>query len=232
MGDLRANATRMRELLEHLLERESAFPHFYCDDRGLVTIAIGYLVDQAHASDDAGKRLARQLASRGNVTFMDARGMGASLDDVEHDWTRVKQYGRSNPRSRARDYARVAQLRIGRAAMFTITESVVTQFIDQLYVRRPFVMNYDPRIAMAFVDVRYNAAGVALYSNQGPVQQMWDALNPHSRAYDLNRAMTLFEQIWANRGADRYGVRHYMRAKWMRAGLLASGGELAPQSVI
>lgn len=171
MGDLRANAVRMRELLDHLLERESAFPHFYCDDKGLVTIAIGYLVDQVNANDDAGKRLARQLASRATVGFTDARGMGASLDEVERDWMRVKQYGRTNPRSRARDYARVSQLRISRTAMFAITESVVTKFIDQLYIKRPFVMNYDPRVAMAFVDIRYNAAGVALYANHGNVQQ-------------------------------------------------------------
>lgn len=231
MADLRANGVRMRELLDHLLEREKAIEYFYCDHRGLVTIAIGFLVDQDSAPDATGKRLARQLAGRPEVTFADANGVVASADEVERDWERVKQHGRSHSRASARDYRAVALLRIGPAAIMRITETVATKFLEQLYVKRPFVVNYDPRVAIALVDVRYNPANVALYDNHGPVQQMWDALNPHGRNFDLDRAMTLFEQIWANRGVDRYGVRHYMRAKWMRAGLLASGGKAAPQSV-
>ncbi|HKU43051.1 MAG TPA: hypothetical protein VJR89_33055 [Polyangiales bacterium] len=213
----------MRELLDHLVERESVVRYFYCDHRGLVTIAIGYLVDQEHAPDATGKRLARELARRANVTFTDSSNVRASETQVEQDWDRVKNHGRNHRGATASDFARVAQLRISSATVFAITEEIVVGFLNQLYSKRPFIIHYDPRVAMAFVDVRYNPAGVKLYDNHGPVQQMWNALDPRHRDFNLERAMILFEQIWAGRGHDRYSVRHYMRAKWMRAGLLASG---------
>jgi hypothetical protein len=223
MADLRANQLRMKELLDHLVERESVVRHFYCDHRGLVTIAIGYLVDQEHAPDATGKRLARELARRPRVTFADSNGVPASESQVELDWDRVKNFGRNRRGAAASEFARVAQLRIGAATVFAITEDIVVGFLNQLYAKKPFVINYDARVAMAFVDVRYNPAGVRLYDNHGAIQQMWNAFDPRHSDFSLERAMNLFEQIWAGRGHDRYSVRHYMRAKWMRAGLLASG---------
>lgn len=221
---------RMKELLDHLVERESSVPYFYCDHNHLVTIAIGFLVEQQHAPDAAGVRLARRLATRGDVAFVDLKGMPASTDDVEQDWLRVKSYGRTHGNAGFLQYKKVAQLRIGEASIAAITRTIVTRFLDDLYLKRPFVIHYDPRVAMALVDVRYNPASVSLYGGRGPVQEMWEAMNPQSSRFDLTRVLNLFEQIWANRGVDRYAMRHWLRMQWMREGLDASGGQLAPRS--
>src|SRR5689334_3779531 len=94
--DLRTDAAGMSELLAHLLEREGAIDYFYCDHRGLVTIAIGYLVDRDGGPSGAGTQLARTLASRADVKFVNASGAVADVDAVEADWQRVKQHGQQN----------------------------------------------------------------------------------------------------------------------------------------
>ena len=85
MADLRTNAAGMAELLEHLREREGAVEHFYCDHRGLVTIAVGYLVDRDGSADAAGRQLAQTLAQRGDVAFKTAAGAPATPAEVEAD---------------------------------------------------------------------------------------------------------------------------------------------------
>jgi hypothetical protein len=219
MADLRTDAGGMAELLAHLLEREGAIDHFYCDHRGLVTIAIGFLVDRDGAPDVAGKQLAQTLASRGDVKFVRAAGAAASVADVEADWQRVKEYGRQNPGVGARRYGSVAQLRIDRATIDSITGAKVRTFLDDLYQRRPFILNHDVQVAMALIDTRYNPAGVALYGDAPQLQQMWTALDAGHAHFDPAQAVQLFEQIWQGRGNERYGDRHQRRVGWMRAGL-------------
>jgi hypothetical protein len=60
---------------------------------------------------------------------------------------------------------------------------------------------------------------------------MWAALDPYADTFNMEKAVQTFERIWAGRGPARYGLRHYQRVKWLRAGLLAMGGLAAPQSV-
>jgi hypothetical protein len=221
----------MRELLSHLLTSEGAVPYFYCDDRSLVTISIGQLVDQQGASDATGKRLAVALAQRAGIRFSKVDGTPASIADIENDWLRIKQLGRRHSPQPARFYQASAQVRMSSASMRALTEVVVRGFADQLYRNRPELLHYDARVAMAFVDVRYNPAGVALYKSTDGMQELWAALNPYAPSFDLTQAVLLFERIWAGRGPSRYGVRHYERVKWLRAGLLAMGGATAPRSV-
>ena len=210
----------MSELLTHLLEREGAIEHFYCDHRGLVTIAIGILVDRDEAEDTAGKQLARDLGNRPGVKFVTKAGVTASIADIEADWQRVKSHGRANPGIGARRYGAVAQLRIDRATIDAITGTKVRTFLDDLYTKRPFVLNHDVRVAMALIDTRYNPAGVALYGDTPQLQQMWSSLDASKTEFDPARAVQLFEQIWQNRGNERYGLRHKHRVAWMRGGLL------------
>ena len=229
MTDLRTDAVGMTELLGHLVEREGAVDYFYCDHRGLVTIAIGYLVDRDGAPDAAGKQLALTLASRADVKFATAAGAAAAAAAVEADWQRVKEHGRQNPGIGARGYGPVAQLRIDRATIDAITSAKVRTFLDDLYQRRPFILNHDVHVAMALIDTRYNPAGVALYGDDPQLQQMWSALDASQPQFNPERAVQLFQQIWANHGNERYGQRHLRRAAWMRAGLhLASAAPPAP----
>lgn len=115
-----------------------------------------------------------------------------------------------------------------------MTEEIVHKFLRRLYQKRPFILDYDERVAMALVDVRYNPAGVSLY---GPVlTPFWNALDPTHPGYDLSAAMQIFEQKWTGSRIStkqpRYLLRHYQRTRWMREGLLMSQGSMwsAPQA--
>lgn len=211
----------MQELLAHLLEREGAIEHFYCDHRGLVTIAIGFLVDADGAPEATLAQVVRKFASRPDIKFSARSGAVASAEEIEADWRRVKELGRKNPTLGARQYAQVAELAIDRATIDAITSTKIGTFLDDLYERRPFVLGLDARVAMALVDVRYNPAGVPLYGNDPQVQQMWGSLNAADPQFNPSRAVELFEQIWAGRGVPRYQERHKHRLDWMRAGLLS-----------
>jgi hypothetical protein len=219
MADLRTDTAGMSELLGHLVEREGSVDHFYCDHRGLVTIAIGILIDKDGAPDTVGKQLAQTLASRSDVKFVTATGAAASPADVQADWQRVKDHGRQNPGIGARRYGAVARLRVDRASVDAITGTKLRTFLDDLYAKRPFILSHDVHVAMALIDTRYNPAGVALYGSDPRLQQMWNALDASQAQYNPGRAVQLFEQIWAGRGNDRYQQRHRDRVEWMRAGL-------------
>ena len=163
MSDLRRNALRMRELLEHIVECEGAIAHFYCDHHGLVTIGVGYLVDEAGAANAAGEDRARRLAERPDVRFSQSSGQLVTDAEVLRDWRRVKQYGVEHPGVGAAQYGAVANLRIDSPSIRNLLDTTVRAFADELYRQRPFLMSFDERVAMAFVDVRYNPARVRLY---------------------------------------------------------------------
>lgn len=207
----------MHELLRHLRERESAVPHLYCDDRGLVTIAVGFLVDKEGAPDAVGRSLAGQLARRPGVRFT-RDGSRVSAADLEEDWQAVKDHARRHRQVPATSYARVARLRIDATSIENLTQPLVTSFLNDLYRRKPFMMHYDPKVAMAFVDVRYNPAKVKLYQQDA----LWCSLDPAHRDFNPERAVVLFERTWAFRGPVRYGHRHWMRTQWLREGLTDS----------
>jgi NAD(P)-dependent dehydrogenase (short-subunit alcohol dehydrogenase family) len=121
----------MAELYAHLREMESAIPYFYCDDHQLVTIAIGYLVDQTGATDAVGQGLARALARRGDVAFA-RNGAGVDADAVVADWQRVKAHGRANPRDNAARFGAVAQLRISDLSMRNLVNTTIASYANQL----------------------------------------------------------------------------------------------------
>ena len=230
MTDLRTHATGIAELLAHLREREGAVGHLYCDHRGLVTIAVGYLVDRNGQPDDAGRQLARKLAQRSDVVFSTAAGTPATVTDVEADWQRVKDHGRANPGLGARRYGAVARLHIDDVSIDAITGTVVRRFLDDLYAKRPFMLNHDVHVAMALLDARYNPAGVAIYGDDPSVQKLWNTLDPAHAESAPGEALQLFQQIWSGRGNERYQERHRQRVAWMRAGLAPTASLDAPSS--
>ncbi len=226
MSDLRTHP-RLTELLDHLREKEDAVGHFYCDHNGLVTIGVGHLVDVRGAADVIAVGQATALARRNGVRFYatgQANARQASIRDVEADWQRVKTAGRQHPEWRAPRFANIAQLRLDNDSVNALLNDRVQDFLNQLYERRPFVLRMHVAIAMALVDVRYNPARVVLYGTDPDIQTMWNTLDPSSDAFDLNTAVPLFERIWANRGRERYGLRHYERTRWLREGIAAMGG--------
>jgi len=215
----------MAELYAHLVAFESVVPYFYCDDHHLVTIAIGYLADQSGARDDVGERLARGLAGRGDVAFT-RNGVGVDAEAVVADWRRVKERGRTHPADNAADYRNVAQLRVSDQTMRNLTNTKIATFAAALYAARAFMIEYDPRVAMAIVDARYNPAQVPLYTGDVPeIPRMWNALDPRHRDFNPKQAIALFEGIWANKRSvpARYIRRHFARVQFMRRGLEAMG---------
>jgi hypothetical protein len=223
MGDLRINQSWMQKLLEHLVDREGAVRHFYCDKKGLVTIAVGYLVDTRSSIDNAGRKLAGQLASRDEIRFTKNDKPVASVPEVEEDWQRVKDYGRKNAGATAKKYANIALLRLEKSSVAVLLKSKVKDFLNDLYRYKSFLLSFDERVAMAFIDVRYNPAGIALFGKDPRVREMWNALNPQGEVLDIARAVVLFEQLWAFRDSVRYSQRHWRRVQWLREGLEATG---------
>jgi hypothetical protein len=158
MADLNGEPTANDELLYHRVERESAVRRFYCDRTGLVRLpsVISWtrsapLTRPATACSRVGP------STKGDVCGCERRA--PSEAQVELDWDRVKNFGRNHRGAPASEFARVAQLRIGAATVFAITEDIVVGFLNQLYSQKPFIINYDVRVAIAFVVVRYNPAG-------------------------------------------------------------------------
>ncbi|HEY6882302.1 MAG TPA: hypothetical protein VI299_29930, partial [Polyangiales bacterium] len=114
----------MAELIDHLQRSEDAIPYFYCDGVGLVTIAIGFLVDRPAGQDNVGKGLARALAQRQDVRFTRTRDAGvASTAEVESDWQRIKDHGRAHRGAGYRTYTDVSQLRIDNNSIRNITRT-------------------------------------------------------------------------------------------------------------
>lgn len=228
MADLRTHSAGMHELLGHLREREGAIEHFYCDHRGLVTIAIGYLVDRGDVQGDHhGRQLAKELSERSDVIFRRPDHTVASESEVEADWQRVKAHGREHAGIGARQYGAVARLRIDLAGIDAITSTVVRRFLDDLYDRKPFLLSHDVHVAMALIDARYNPAGVKLYGDDPEMQALWHALDPARGPLDNARAAELFAHPWKDRGNDRYRMRHAQRVAWLHAGLAAPAEAVA-----
>lgn len=218
MPDLAKNPRRLDQLLDHMLEREGAIRHFYCDHRGLVTIGIGYLVDKSGVPDAWGRNLARALAGRApaiRFTHIDGSG-GVNAAAVVTDWQRVKDAGRRLGAAGAHRYAAVARLRMPDDSIRALLSTTVRHFIDQLYEKRPAILDLDERVAMALVDARFNPAGIPLYGHRPRLQQMWRAFDSGDPAFDPERAVDLFEDIWRHRGTARYQQRHAQRVAWLR----------------
>lgn len=227
MADLRNNPQRMQELIVHIEAREGAFPYFYCDSHGLVTIGIGHLVDRRGATEADGQALARVLANQAGVVFRNRHNnVVASAQQIVDDWTRVHAHGQVHPGLRAADYAPVALLRISGLVARLLLHERVNGFIAQLYLNHPFAQDLEECIQMALIDTRFNPAGVSLYRNapgnnfHPDVPRMWNALNRQHADYNLGRALSIFEQIWIGRATPRYQQRHRQRVAMFREGVL------------
>ena len=204
MGDLRQNPVRLRELAAFILSREGLDPYFYCDSLGYVTIGIGTLV----ATEDDARRIAQD--PNVHFTFHNAPHRDSTEDDVAADWRHV--HDRAGLQEH--DYRNVAELRLDKGSVGYLMMQEISQSSDKLYHAHPLLLNFDARVAMAFVDARYNSAGVNPY--QSPqTRPLWEALDPKSPRFNINTAVSLFETIWANRGGRlkaRYVTRHWQSA--------------------
>jgi hypothetical protein len=215
MGDLRRNQLRLRELADFIVSREGFINHFYCDPNGLVTIGIGTLVPT-----EANARIICADASL-YFTFAANPQQRATINDVATDWRRVQ----ARPGLQKREYRNVAQLRLDPGSIRQLMMQEISRSANALYQLHPFLLSFDERVAMAFVDTRYNPARLNPYRSP-QVRPLWDALDPRNPQFNLNNAVALFERLWANRGghlARRYSTRHWQRTQWLRQGLEAMG---------
>jgi GH24 family phage-related lysozyme (muramidase) len=215
VGDLRRNPVRLRQLADFIRGREGVYLYFYCDNFGHVTIGIGTLV----ATEQVARRIAGDPAVR--FTFRQAPLHQVTVDDVAADWGQV----RDRPGLRTAQYAEVTQLRLDDASATHLLTQEITRSARALYDAHPFLVDFSSLVAMAFVDTRYNPAGLNPY-NSPETQPLWAALDPHNPQFNLDTAVSLFERLWANRGgrlAERYAGRHWQRTQWFRQGLQAMG---------
>lgn len=234
MGDLRQNMPRRRELIEHITDREGVIQHFYCDHHGWVTIGVGELVDRPRAQLAVRRNAARTWFRRANVDFRHIGNNAVATEaQVLQDWDRAVAWHAAHGPARARDYAAQTQFRISANDARRLLGNKVDRFTTDLYNLRPYMIRYDERVAMALVDVRYNPAGVALYDmNDDPgdnfhpnIPLLWAALDSrllNLAERNLDRALELFRDTWANRGNVRYQDRHRRRVEWFRAGIDAT----------
>ncbi|MGL5081929.1 MAG: hypothetical protein ACRC8A_10630 [Microcoleaceae cyanobacterium] len=222
MGDLRTNSLRMAQLISFIRSKEGDVDHFYCDENGFVTIGVGYLIDsRGGLSQPQVAGMISQLLRTGIVFYHRRTSSQATLQDVIADWYRVKS-AYSESHQLASFYSRVAQLYITSSAIATLLQSRINEFINQLYLRKPFAINLDELIQMAIIDARFNPARVELYSTSDPgIVSFWEALDSNSSHYNLNQALNLFQQIWRGRGRSRYRQRHGQRIIWFQQGVQA-----------
>jgi hypothetical protein len=216
VGDLRHNRSRLKELAAFILSREGFDPYFYCDSNGFVTIGIGTLV----AREDDARRIARDDSV--HFTFRTDPHRRATVDEVAADWRRVH----ARPGLPERDYRNVAQLRLDSVSVDYLMRQEISRSANSLYRLHPFLLSFDSRVAMAFVDTRYNPAGINPYRSP-QTRALWAALDPNRSQFNLKTAVSLFESIWARRGgrlAKRYATRHQRRVQWLREGLEAMRG--------
>lgn len=220
MTDVRESPVAINRLIRHLVRAEGSLRHFYCDSRGLVTIAVGELMEPRDRSPAGSRKLVQDLMAVPGVEFVHkSNGEAANEGDVIADLRRAKKHGSLHPGLSARAYAPIAQLRISSSAVAAITSRKIKVFADQLYERRPFIAKLDPLVAMALIDARWNPAGVALYGGLTSVVEMWKCLDSVECTYDTIRAVEMFEKIWEGRGGKRYQQRHAVRVEWMEQGL-------------
>jgi hypothetical protein len=225
--DLRTNATRMRELLDHIVAREGSIMYFYCDHRSLVTIGIGHLVDRDRATLVERQRIAQGFAATQGVEMRHkVTNALATADQIVEDWERARSYGATHTGS-ANLYAGQTLYRITDATARVLLRTRVDGFIEDLYRSRTFSIYLDERIQMALVDARFNPAGVALYRDtpgtnyHADIPKMWKALDPESLDHDYDLALKLFEGIWKKRGTSYYQQRHKLRVAMFREGVAA-----------
>lgn len=230
---------RMADLIAHVLNRESSYDHFYCDTQGLVTVGAGYLVK---TENDA-----RALSRKPTIKFHHKITQKiATSDEVVKDWQRAddryKKFRRDNKGNetgltgglRARAYAEVTELLITNGMIRVLLKEKIELFGNALYKAKPFLKYYDPYIAMALIDARYNPAGLHPWKKSSDMRlnEMWEQLNPcdesgkkkdkDKRKEHLEKAVKSFEAAWKNRGGSdkkRYEERHKIRVDWFQKGV-------------
>jgi hypothetical protein len=227
--DLSSNSERMAELVKHIRAREGAISHFYCDNMGLVTIGVGYLVGTE--SD------ARELAVSGIQFTHKTTKKIASRDEIVEDWKCVHD----KKDLETREYSSIAELRLSESMIDRLLMERVVIFCKALYKAKPFIQYYDPYIAMALVDTRYNSAGLHPWIKQSDKAhcEMWLHLNPcdgtgavknsSTLKQDLKTAVSDFKTAWQGRGGknkDRYQKRHAIRVEWFNKGVIAETAKL------
>jgi hypothetical protein len=227
--DLLSNSERMAEFLKHIHAREGAISHFYCDNMGLVTIGSGYLVG---TENDA-----KELAASGIEFKHKTTNNVATPDQIVEDWNRVND----KKGLETREYRSIAELRLSEGMIGRLSMERVVIFCKALYKAKPFIQYYDPYIAMALVDTRYNSAGLHPWIKQSDKAhcEMWLHLNPcdgtgavknsSTLKQDLKTAVSDFKTAWQSRGGknkDRYQKRHAIRVEWFNKGVIAETAKL------
>lgn len=214
----------MDQLRMEMIEREGRILHFYCDNRGFVTIGIGHLVDGRGLNRIAAENLARAIGGR--VVFSHPGGARATPNQVVEDWRRVKDRHADDlapmgVRGRIRVYAQTARLRITVDEANRLWRTRIGRDLDRLYGDgRAWLIDLDERIHMALLDVLYNAAGIALYAQH----DFWATLNPNLPTCDWDEALRIFRETWRGRGGvnrERYQERHNQRVIHLQAGIEA-----------
>lgn len=201
----------LAELIAHLVTFEGDVPHFYYDSQGLITIAIGELVDTRAPGLPMRRAVAQQFANSWHARFVKAAGGIATAAQVLADWDAVAALP-IGARSRASCQAACACRLPAFGDRRAIALSKITGFYNALVgPPRQFMGAYHPKIHMAFVDTRYNP-GIPMYGHAGDVGHMWHALDPTHASFDPLHARELFARIW--RGVKPNAQRYQNRVSW------------------
>jgi GH24 family phage-related lysozyme (muramidase) len=241
---------RMARLADHpqypefgnsLANWEGCRLYFYGDSRGRVTLGIGHLFDQGIVHPGMNLNYGQMFAHAASVNYPFAPD--ASSAAVYDDWRRVKSHVLAlfpNVNVGAAVYADVAQLRITRDGAVAGVKVKVRSVENPIYHDHPTLEDFDVRIAMAIVDLRFNPADVGVRA--APFDPIWEALEtarnapPGSpqRTQAAQTAYDHFRQLYAHRQprdqdhpnglVERYFRRHHQRVQRLRQGLEATFG--------
>lgn len=208
--------------------------HFYGDSKGLVTLGIGHLFDEGHPHPGMNLNYGRRYALDASRLYPFTAGAAA----VYEDWCRVKRlaltFAPNYQAHTGREYSGTAQLRITLEAAINGLKAKVRTLSAPIYEAHPTLENFDVRVAMAIIDVRFNARRLGVLSQR--FEPIWTAIEaartaaPGSpeRTQAAQDAYNHFRLVYREPAAHEDGVRffrrHHQRVQRLREGLEATFG--------
>ena len=203
--DLINDGPAMAVFFPHLKQREGIITHFYCDNKDLVTIGIGSLVDMdgtLSQRDAFGRSQCRELLNTWRVQFLESDGSIASEESVFSDWKRVR-----DGKVGARASANIARLRISKSSAEALARKQIAYFANGMCRKYPYARQLHTWIQMALIDTRWNPAKRNPWGTTSLVNKMWKLLDPDKPTFDPIGAHALFVEGWKGRGTPAYQVR-------------------------
>ncbi len=197
------------ELINFIKSREGNRNSFYKDNKGLITIGIGFLVDKKGATTQKRENIGKKFAQKYYYLFNVSGNKDDRIKAVLRDWKNVFVNVNLNIQG---------SLELNNNGIEKLLEYKLQTYLKTMYRKKSFSKCLPAEIQMALVDARFNSAGIGLYSSI--VEQMWKELDYRKSIFSPQLALNFFEDIWKDRGSSRYQERQRWRIEKFQQGVI------------